>query len=211
MSSNRVLSLRFHRKWLVILLFLGLLAPPSAIVSGKNIFRPAHHIMDNFKHLNLSSNEFDPDVAPPASSNNVEIVSLDDGHLDYMIDDHNTDGQLPPADAELLNELASSPSLTGQMASDASIFSTELASISSTLAPTTTSATTQSAVEQQSAITRYCKCVENNCSCCRNFNIPIIPIKGPGCAKISYLGDDRMSVTLKYGDITLASRTISSE
>lgn len=182
-------------------------------IEGKNIFRPAHKIMDNFKHLNLSSVEIDPEVAPPTSSNNVEIVSLNEGGIDYLVDDPNSDGLLPPGDAELLNELASSASMNEGLGAITTILPTELstASVTTTNPPTTTTVAPQTTTSSQSAINRFCKCLENTCSCCRNFNIPIIPIKGPGCAKISYLGDDRMSVTLKYGDITLASRTINSK
>ncbi|XP_030079967.1 protein bfr2 [Drosophila hydei] len=59
-------------------------------------------------------------------------------------------------------------------------------------------------------ISRYCKCNESHCDCCRKFGLPLLP-SGPGCAKISYLGNDEMSVSLKFGDITLASRRISSK
>lgn len=164
----------------------------TEVASGKNVYRPSYRIVDNVKHLNLTSAEIDPEVAPPTASNNVEIVNLNDGNLDYMVDDH-------IAEAELIN---------GGSVSSVSLSPDIYPSTTSMRPPSTTA---QSIIQSENPISKYCKCVENHCSCCRNFNIPIIPIKGPGCAKISYLGDDRMSVTLKYGDITLASRTISSK
>lgn len=58
-------------------------------------------------------------------------------------------------------------------------------------------------------INRYCTCTDSLCKCCRDFALPIVPVRGPGCATVRYLSDDRMSISVKYGDIVLASRTIS--
>lgn len=66
-------------------------------------------------------------------------------------------------------------------------------------------------VDDQNPINKYCKCSEDHCDCCRNFALPIIPVRGPGCARISYLGNEKMSVQIKYGDIVLASRTVSGK
>lgn len=60
-------------------------------------------------------------------------------------------------------------------------------------------------------INRYCTCAAASCKCCRDFSLPIVPIRGPGCATLKYLEDDKMLVTVKYGDIVLTSRTISGE
>lgn len=65
--------------------------------------------------------------------------------------------------------------------------------------------------DDQNPINKYCKCSEDHCDCCRNFALPIIPVRGPGCARISYLGNEKMSVQIKYGDIVLASRTVSGK
>lgn len=58
-------------------------------------------------------------------------------------------------------------------------------------------------------INRYCTCAAASCKCCRDFSLPIVPLRGPGCATLKYLEEDKMLVTVKYGDIVLTSRTIS--
>lgn len=58
-------------------------------------------------------------------------------------------------------------------------------------------------------INRYCTCAAASCKCCREFSLPIVPLRGPGCATLKYLEEDKMLVTVKYGDIVLTSRTIS--
>lgn len=59
-------------------------------------------------------------------------------------------------------------------------------------------------------INKYCACSEAQCKCCRDFSIPLIPVRGPGCATIRYLDNDKLGVTIKYGDFVLASRQIDS-
>lgn len=59
-------------------------------------------------------------------------------------------------------------------------------------------------------INKYCTCSEAQCKCCRDFSIPLIPVRGPGCATIRYLDNDKLGVTIKYGDFVLASRQIDS-
>lgn len=58
-------------------------------------------------------------------------------------------------------------------------------------------------------INRYCKCTSFECDCCREFSLPLVPIRGPGCANIRYLEGDRMSVGIKFGNRVLANRVIS--
>lgn len=58
-------------------------------------------------------------------------------------------------------------------------------------------------------INRYCKCTQYECNCCRDFSLPLVPIKGPGCATIQYLSGDRMSVGIKFGDRLITQRVIS--
>lgn len=60
-------------------------------------------------------------------------------------------------------------------------------------------------------INRYCTCAAASCKCCRDFSLPIVPLRGPGCATLKYLEDDKMQVTVKYGDLVLATRTISGK
>lgn len=59
-------------------------------------------------------------------------------------------------------------------------------------------------------INKFCSCSSATCKCCRDFNIPFIPIRGPGCATVRYLDNDRLSIGIKYGDLVLASRTVDS-
>lgn len=59
-------------------------------------------------------------------------------------------------------------------------------------------------------INRYCSCTNAQCKCCRDFSIPLIPVRGPGCATVRYLDNDKLSVSIKYGDFVLASRQIDS-
>lgn len=58
-------------------------------------------------------------------------------------------------------------------------------------------------------INRYCTCSESTCKCCREIGLPILPVRGPGCATIQYLEDDKMLVTIQYGDFVIAQRQIS--
>lgn len=59
-------------------------------------------------------------------------------------------------------------------------------------------------------INKFCSCSSRACKCCRDFSIPLIPIRGPGCATVRYLDNDRLSIGIKYGDLVLASRTVDS-
>lgn len=59
-------------------------------------------------------------------------------------------------------------------------------------------------------INKFCSCSSASCKCCRDFSIPLIPIRGPGCATVRYLENDKLSIGIKYGDFVLASRTVDS-
>lgn len=73
--------------------------------------------------------------------------------------------------------------------------------------------TEASALNQDDAnpINRYCKCTSFECDCCREFSLPLVPIRGPGCANIRYLEGDRMSIGIKFGNRVLANRVISGK
>jgi Domain of unknown function (DUF4773) len=76
------------------------------------------------------------------------------------------------------------------------------------------SAETESPVvneDDANPINRYCKCSSYECDCCREFSLPLVPIRGPGCANIRYLEGDRMSIGIKFGNRVLANRIISGE
>ena len=83
--------------------------------------------------------------------------------------------------------------------------------ISSSASAESTSTETESPVNEDDAnpINRYCKCSNYECDCCRDFSLPLVPIRGPGCANIRYLEGDRMSVGIKFGNRVLANRVIS--
>lgn len=80
------------------------------------------------------------------------------------------------------------------------------AAIVGSLAPNATAVVNQN---DPNPINRYCTCAAASCKCCRDFSLPIVPLRGPGCATLKYLEEDKMLVTVKYGDIVLTSRTIS--
>lgn len=63
--------------------------------------------------------------------------------------------------------------------------------------------------DDQNPINRYCKCTSFECDCCRDFSLPLVPIRGPGCANIRYLEGDRLSVGIKFGNRILANRIVS--
>lgn len=64
-------------------------------------------------------------------------------------------------------------------------------------------------VDDANPINRYCKCSSFECDCCREFSLPIVPIRGPGCANVRYLDGDRLSIGIKFGNRVLANRVIS--
>ncbi|RZF44165.1 hypothetical protein LSTR_LSTR003805 [Laodelphax striatellus] len=59
--------------------------------------------------------------------------------------------------------------------------------------------------------TKYCNCSSSMCNCCRDFNIPVVSAKGPGCATISFLKDNEFGISMKYGDRILRNITIRGE
>ncbi|XP_071451775.1 ABC transporter F family member 4-like [Hetaerina americana] len=65
--------------------------------------------------------------------------------------------------------------------------------------------------KQDEAPNRYCSCSTDSCDCCREFSLPVIPIKGPGCASLQYIKGDNMALTLKFGDRVLATHSISGK
>ncbi|XP_046403773.1 histone-lysine N-methyltransferase SETD1A-like [Ischnura elegans] len=65
--------------------------------------------------------------------------------------------------------------------------------------------------KQENAPNRYCSCSTDSCDCCRDFALPVIPIKGPGCASLRYVDGDKMDLSLKFGDRVLATHTITGK
>ncbi|EDW66426.1 uncharacterized protein [Drosophila virilis] len=182
---------------------LLLLLASSALLSvqGKTVHRRTDKISENFKQLDLPPEEIDPNVAPPEPETESQKPTSSDlpapaetsvaSAADAIVD-------------ESANEIASV---------DAAPAATAAAAVAepTTAKPKPTTAPTKPQEDaDKNPISRYCKCTESHCDCCRKFGLPLLP-SGPGCAKISYLGNDEMSVSLKFGEITLASRRISSK
>uniref|UniRef100_A0A182QEA7 DUF4773 domain-containing protein n=1 Tax=Anopheles farauti TaxID=69004 RepID=A0A182QEA7_9DIPT len=65
-------------------------------------------------------------------------------------------------------------------------------------------------MDDSSVINRYCRCTAYECNCCRDIDVPLFPVKGPGCAVIQYLDGDRMSVGVKFADRMIVNRVISA-
>lgn len=184
---------------------------------AKTIFRRTDKISDNFKQLNLPAEEIDPNVAPPEPQK-VQTIDPDDvsgassqpaEEVQEEVEEINEIDGAAGGDAagdvidETINEVDNSAAAPAAAASS----SASASSASTTVAP----ATPIKDENDANGVAKYCKCSDSHCDCCRDFGLPLIPVRGPGCAKITYLGDQRMSVSIKYGDITLATRTISGK
>ncbi|KAK0168699.1 hypothetical protein PV327_002475 [Microctonus hyperodae] len=60
-------------------------------------------------------------------------------------------------------------------------------------------------------VNKYCNCNENVCNCCRDFNIPLVALKGPGCASLQYRDNDSLAIQLNFGSNILTSKIISGK
>lgn len=192
----------------LILLCLALFALTFTVEAA--VYRRGDKISENFKQLDLSPDEIDPNVAPlsPNKDDLVEETTEDVLNGDNEI--------LDEADETGIIAVGNENEIIDESANE--IIQTEVTvapAVGTTEAPVAVPAITSSPVkgeeEEASGLAKYCKCSGNHCDCCRTFNLPFIPVKGPGCARMSYLGNEKMSISLKYGDLTLASRTISSK
>jgi len=180
-------------------------------VNGKSVSRRTDKISENFKQLDLPPEEIDPNVAPP------EPQKLDANDAETALSDPVPVASPTSTSAavvdESINEIASE--IASENAADAAVVA-DAAPVATTAVATATAkpkpkpTKTTAKPTEDNPISRYCKCTESHCDCCRKFGLPLLP-SGPGCAKISYLGNDEMSVSLKFGEITLASRRISSK
>ncbi|XP_061398359.1 uncharacterized protein LOC133334080, partial [Musca vetustissima] len=159
-------------------------------------YKRGDKISEHFKQLDLAPEEIDPNVAPLDSEN--EIIF----------------------DSEVVDQAEEEAVAAAAAITESSVVEEAAQSVATTVAPVTVAQTAAAAApateapvkveeESTSPLAKYCKCSGNHCDCCRNFNLPFIPVKGPGCARMSYLGNEKMSVSLKYGDLTLVSRTVS--
>ena len=64
---------------------------------------------------------------------------------------------------------------------------------------------------QDSTTNKYCSCSTKICNCCREFNIPVVSLQGPGCASLQYLKGDRLAISMSFGERVLTNTTISSK
>ena len=196
-------------------------------VVAKIAFRRADKISSPFQRLNLPPEEIYPNVAP-LEPQHIESLNSDDfsspgtdestQFADEVVDqaDEATVAAAAAANEvenEATNEIVDVVTIAPAVATPAvaAAAAPAAASSSSASSAAVTEATTVQNQDDPSPISKYCKCTDDHCDCCRQFNLPLIPVRGPGCAKITYLGNERMSVSIKYGDITLATRTISGD
>ncbi|XP_029166434.1 protein PFC0760c-like [Nylanderia fulva] len=70
---------------------------------------------------------------------------------------------------------------------------------------------TMSLKQATDSVNRYCTCNENICNCCRDFHIPVVQLKGPGCASLQYLKGDNLAVQLSFGDNILTSTIVNGK
>ncbi|XP_075156430.1 uncharacterized protein LOC142229747 [Haematobia irritans] len=186
----------------VILLCLALAACLANTQAAS--YRRGDKISEHFKQLDLPPEEIDPNVAPLDSMN--EVI-FDNEVLDQAEEQSAAAAELATEDS-IIEEVGQSVATTPAAVASAPVTNAPAAT---TAAAATEATTTPVKGEDESVLAKYCKCSGNHCDCCRAFNLPFIPIKGPGCARMSYLGNEKMSVSLKYGDLTLITRTVSSK
>ncbi|EDX01257.1 uncharacterized protein LOC6524287 [Drosophila yakuba] len=194
-----------------MLLMLLLVASASILhLEAKTVFRRTDKISENFKQLDLPPEEIDPNVAPPESEPpKVEDVANEvvDAVTPALPIDESAN-EIASGDVETPNAVASAAEAVGPATTVSEVAEAAAPAVATTLAAKPTTAPTTA--KPENPISKFCKCSESHCDCCRKFGLPLLP-SGPGCAKIAYVGNDEMSVSLKYGDITLASRRISSK
>ncbi|XP_032597222.1 uncharacterized protein LOC6569341 [Drosophila grimshawi] len=193
------------------LLLLMLVSGTLLATEGKTVHRRTDKISENFKQLDLPPEEIDPDVAPPepqkldGSDVSAAVAPMVDAVLDESAN------EIASIDAAAAAASAPAASAAASAASAAEAPETAVVEAASPAKPASKPKPTKPQADaDKNPISRFCKCSESHCDCCRKFGLPLLP-SGPGCAKIAYLGNDEMSVSLKFGDITLASRRISSK
>ncbi|ALC48235.1 CG15239, partial [Drosophila busckii] len=208
---------------LSLMLSLLLLASRTWLgAEGKTTHRRGDKISENFKQLDLPPEEIDPNVAPPepqtvsetsaplleAAAAAPAVESAAATVAAAVLDE--TVNEIASVDAVAVPEAAAaSASAAAAVAAEPAVSAVTVAPVKPKPKPSKASATAKPDADKN-PISRYCKCTESHCDCCRKFGLPLLP-SGPGCAKIAYLGNDEMSVSLKFGEITLASRRISAK
>ncbi|CAG9828417.1 unnamed protein product [Diabrotica balteata] len=64
---------------------------------------------------------------------------------------------------------------------------------------------------QQSPPNRFCTCAKQMCNCCRDFNLKLLNLKGPGCAVLQYLQGDQLAISMSFNDRVLTNTTIKGK
>lgn len=197
-----------------MLLMLLLVASASILqLEAKTVFRRTDKISENFKQLDLPPEEIDPNVAPPESEppKVEDVADVADEVVNAVSPASSIDesaNEIASGDVDTPNAAASVAEAVAPAAAVPEVAEAAAPAVATTLAAKPTTAPTTA--KPENPISKFCKCSESHCDCCRKFGLPLLP-SGPGCAKIAYVGNDEMSVSLKYGGITLASRRISSK
>lgn len=157
--------------------------------------------------------EFELEIASPVSAQLDNSVSQQPE--DIVVEDEESSSEEDEAVEEAAETAPEAASAVEEDVSDVVDQVAEAAepAVVQAAAPAVVSVANNTVVNQNdpNPINRYCTCAAASCKCCRDFSLPIVPIRGPGCATLKYLEDDKMLVTVKYGDIVLTSRTISGE
>lgn len=190
------------------LLVLGLALAACLTFTQAASYRRGDKISEHFKQLDLAPEEIDPNVAPLDSMNEI----IFDSEVVDQAEEESAAAAAVPED-EIIAETAQSAAPVAATSAPAVAAATSAPATSSVVAaaaPAESTTPVKGEEENTNVLAKYCKCTGNHCDCCRAFNLPFIPIKGPGCARMSYLGNEKMAVSLKYGDLTLITRTVSS-
>ncbi|XP_013099930.2 uncharacterized protein LOC106082131 [Stomoxys calcitrans] len=196
-----IFSTLFPYKMRSSLILLALALAACLVSTHAASYRRGDKISEHFKQLDLPPEEIDPNVAPLDSMNEVIFDNdvLDQAEAEAATEDNVIEGA------------GESAATTAVAAAAPAAAATNAPAVTSAAAESVAEPTTPAKPDEESLIAKYCKCSGNHCDCCRAFNLPFIPIKGPGCARMTYLGNEKMSVSLKYGDLTLITRTVSSK
>lgn len=191
------------------------------IISGLIAYGASRNVAEPSKSVNAITAESN---APKQAEFELEIGSPVAAQLDNSVSqpEEDIDDDLSSEEDEVVEEAAASApeaasaveEEVAEVADDQVAAAAEPAAVVQAAVPAAVAIANNNTVVNQNdpnPINRYCTCAAASCKCCRDFSLPIVPIRGPGCATLKYLEDDKMLVTVKYGDIVLTSRTISGE
>ncbi|KAJ8682029.1 hypothetical protein QAD02_017821 [Eretmocerus hayati] len=61
------------------------------------------------------------------------------------------------------------------------------------------------------SVNKYCTCNDVICNCCRDLELPVFKLPGPGCASLQYLKNDTLVMQLSVKDNILSSNVITGK